>query len=94
VGIVLDVAHAVPANPDSAEDKAAADRLLQWSSGVFLHPIFHGDYPEVVKAKIRQGKHPGSNATWPFYFTEEEIKNIKGIRLECIQSDYVLRNLV
>ena len=41
VGIALNCDWAQPAS-ESAEDKAAADRFLQWYIGIWAHPILHG----------------------------------------------------
>ena len=43
VGISLNCDWAQPANPDSALDRAAADRFLQWYIGIWAHPILHGE---------------------------------------------------
>ena len=34
------------------EDLAAANRGLQWYLGWIAHPVFFGDYPEVMKESI------------------------------------------
>ena len=51
---------------------------MQWSFGLFAHPFFHGDYPDIVKTKLKQGQHAGVNDTWPLYLTDDEVKFIKG----------------
>ena len=35
------------------EDIQAADRGMQWYLGWMAHPIFKGDYPEVMKQSIK-----------------------------------------
>lgn len=37
---------------DSREDVEASDRCMQFSLGWVLHPIYYGDYPEVMKERI------------------------------------------
>jgi len=54
---------------DSEEDKAAAQRSLEFFLGWFADPIFLGDYPEIMK------KNVGDRLP---KFTEEDIKLIKG----------------
>jgi len=54
---------------DSEEDKAAAQRSLEFFLGWFADPIFLGDYPEIMK------KNVGDRLP---KFSEEDIKLIKG----------------
>ena len=51
VGIANIVTDIVPAS-DSAEDRAAADRLDAVSNRVFLDPLAHGDYSPEVRAVL------------------------------------------
>lgn len=36
------------------EDIQAADRGMQWFLGWMAHPVFIGDYPEVMKSRIKE----------------------------------------
>ncbi|WCJ38918.1 beta glucosidase 42 [Euphorbia peplus] len=48
VGLVVDCEWAEP-NSDEIEDKKAAIRRLEFQLGWYLHPIYYGDYPEVMR---------------------------------------------
>jgi beta-glucosidase len=45
IGIVLDLHHKVPAG-GSEEDLLACERALDAAQGIFLEPLFKGEYPE------------------------------------------------
>lgn len=51
VGIVVDCEWA-EANSDKIEDKSAAARRLDFQIGWFLHPLYYGDYPEVMRERL------------------------------------------
>lgn len=69
---------AVP-KTDTPQDKAAADRYMQFHLGIFAHPIFvDGDYPDVVKSIVgNRSEAAGIPSRLPT-FTEEEKNMIKG----------------
>ncbi|XP_062288192.1 lactase/phlorizin hydrolase-like [Scomber scombrus] len=81
VGIALNSDWAEPMDPSRPEDKAAADRYLQFMLGWFAHPIFvDGDYPATLKTQIDQKKKECSHsapAVLPV-FTAEESQRIRG----------------
>lgn len=52
VGISLTSAWGEPVDLSNKKDVDAAERYLQFSLGWFANPIFHGDYPEVMKNYI------------------------------------------
>ncbi|XP_021911961.1 beta-glucosidase 11-like isoform X2 [Carica papaya] len=54
---------------DSKEDKIAAERVLDFSIGWILHPLFFGDYPDIMK-KIVGSRMPAFNHT--------ESEHVKG----------------
>lgn len=49
VGISLSSAWGEPVDFSNKKDVDAAERYLQFSLGWFANPIYHGDYPEVMK---------------------------------------------
>ncbi|KAL5773800.1 hypothetical protein ACOSQ2_013724 [Xanthoceras sorbifolium] len=51
VGLVVDCEWA-EANSDGIEDKSAAARRLDFQLGWYLHPIYYGDYPGVMRKKL------------------------------------------
>ncbi|TXG48440.1 hypothetical protein EZV62_027734 [Acer yangbiense] len=51
VGFSVDCEWA-EANSDRIEDKSAAARRLDFQLGWYLHPIYYGDYPEVMRKKL------------------------------------------
>ncbi|XP_050208167.1 beta-glucosidase 42-like [Mercurialis annua] len=48
IGFVVDCEWAEP-NSDKIEDKIAAARRLEFQIGWYLHPIYYGEYPEVMR---------------------------------------------
>lgn len=60
------------------EDIQAADRGMQWFLGWMAHPVFFGDYPEVMKSRIKEKSDAiGIPSRLPS-FTEEEKHFLKG----------------
>ncbi|KAJ4703512.1 Beta-glucosidase [Melia azedarach] len=51
IGLVLDCEWA-EANSDKTEDKSAAARRLDFQLGWYLHPIYYGDYPEIMRKSL------------------------------------------
>lgn len=78
VTLALSSGWAVP-KTDSAKDKAAADRYMQFHLGIFAHPIFiNGDYPDLVKNIVgNRSEAAGISSRLPS-FTEEEKEMVKG----------------
>ncbi|XP_006818285.1 cytosolic beta-glucosidase-like [Saccoglossus kowalevskii] len=78
IGITLVGFWGEPAS-DSDEDRAAADRYVQFMLGWFAHPIFIGDYPDVMKEQIlKKSRAQGLTSSRLPSFTEEEINLIRG----------------
>ena len=64
---------------DTPEDKAAADRYMQFHLGLFAHPIFvNGDFPDVVKNIVTNRSEAARIPSRLPSFTEEEKSMIKG----------------
>ncbi|XP_073245033.1 cytosolic beta-glucosidase-like [Porites lutea] len=60
------------------EDIKAADRGMQWFLGWMAHPVFIGDYPEVMKTRIlKKSNAKGIPSRLPA-FTEEQKRSLKG----------------
>jgi len=51
IGMVINSDFAAPVS-DSAEDKHAAQRYLEFACGWFAHPVYFGDYPASMRATI------------------------------------------
>ncbi|XP_056648737.1 myrosinase 1-like [Diorhabda sublineata] len=64
---------------NSTEDITAAETMLQFSWGFFAHPLYYGDWPEIMKTRIAyRSKLEGYNQSRLPEFTAEEIEYIKG----------------
>ncbi|KAH8319520.1 hypothetical protein KR067_012669, partial [Drosophila pandora] len=82
IGITLDTSWPEPKDPNSAEDREASERAMQFYVGWFGHPIFskHGNYPKVMIERIRNlSKEQGFGVRSRLpEFTPEEIHRIRG----------------
>ncbi|XP_068141819.1 myrosinase 1-like isoform X1 [Drosophila tropicalis] len=81
IGITISSSGFEPRNPDSAEDREAAERGFQFNVGWFAHPIFsrHGNYPKIVIDRIRNlSKEQGFSRSRLPEFTQAEIHRIRG----------------
>ncbi|XP_070693897.1 lactase/phlorizin hydrolase-like [Pempheris klunzingeri] len=79
ISITINSDWAEPKNPYKQEDVDAAKRYLQFFIGWFAHPIFNGDYPDLMKTIIRKRSlAAGLPESRLPAFTPEEIKRIKG----------------
>nr|XP_020500398.2 lactase-phlorizin hydrolase-like [Labrus bergylta] len=79
ISITINSDWAEPRNPYKQEDVDAAKRYLQFFIGWFAHPIFNGDYPEVMKKTIHERSlAAGLPKSRLPEFTPEEIQRIKG----------------
>ncbi|XP_047456737.1 lactase-phlorizin hydrolase-like [Mugil cephalus] len=68
-----------PRNPYKQEDIDAAERVLQFFIGWFSHPIFKGDYSEMMRTIVRERSlAAGLPQSRLPEFTPEEIKRING----------------
>ncbi|XP_074551426.1 uncharacterized protein LOC141808651 [Halichoeres trimaculatus] len=79
ISITVNSDWAEPKNPYKQEDVDAAIRYLQFFIGWFAHPIFNGDYPDMMKRIIRERSlSAGLLKSRLPEFTPAEIQRIKG----------------
>ncbi|CAJ1078805.1 lactase-phlorizin hydrolase-like [Xyrichtys novacula] len=79
ISITINSDWAEPRNPYKQEDVDAAKRYLQFFIGWFAHPIFNGDYPDIMKTIIRERSlAAGLPESRLPEFTPAEIQRIKG----------------
>uniref|UniRef100_A0AAQ4P9W1 Lactase n=1 Tax=Gasterosteus aculeatus aculeatus TaxID=481459 RepID=A0AAQ4P9W1_GASAC len=79
ISITINSDWTEPRNPYKQEDIDAARRVLQFYIGWFAHPVFNGDYSNMMKTIIRERSLAAGllKSRLP-EFTPEEIKRIKG----------------
>uniref|UniRef100_A0A0S7EET2 Putative glycosyl hydrolase n=1 Tax=Chrysomela populi TaxID=154003 RepID=A0A0S7EET2_CHRPP len=64
---------------DSSADLEASETLLQFTFGLYIHPIVHGDYPEVVRTNVdKRSVLQGFSQSRLPRFTQEEVQLIRG----------------
>ncbi|KAL6484474.1 hypothetical protein MHYP_G00065190 [Metynnis hypsauchen] len=79
VGITINSDWAEPRNPYKQEDIDAARRFLEFQIGWFAHPVFNGDYSDLMKNRVRERSLAGGLPISRLpEFTPEEVKRIKG----------------
>uniref|UniRef100_A0A668S0Y7 Lactase n=1 Tax=Oreochromis aureus TaxID=47969 RepID=A0A668S0Y7_OREAU len=79
ISITISSDWSEPRNPYRQEDYDAARRVVEFTLGWFSHPIFNGDYSEIMKTRIRdRSLAAGLPQSRLPEFTPEEIKRIKG----------------
>ncbi|XP_060524170.1 myrosinase 1-like [Cylas formicarius] len=78
ISMVIDTPWIEPAT-DSALDAEAAERNLQFFYGWWANPIVNGDYPEIMKERVRERSlREGYNRSRLPSFTDEEKQELKG----------------
>ncbi|XP_033990534.1 lactase-phlorizin hydrolase-like [Trematomus bernacchii] len=79
ISITINSDWSEPRNPHKQEDIDAAKRVVQFYIGWFAHPVFNGDYSNMMKTIIRE-RSLAANLTKSRLpeFTPAEIKRIKG----------------
>ncbi|XP_068186261.1 lactase/phlorizin hydrolase-like [Antennarius striatus] len=79
ISITINSDWSEPRNPHKQEDIDAARRVVQFYIGWFAHPVFNGDYSNMMKTIIRERSLAGGlpKSRLP-EFTPEEVKRIKG----------------
>uniref|UniRef100_A0A8C2ZB03 Cytosolic beta-glucosidase n=1 Tax=Cyclopterus lumpus TaxID=8103 RepID=A0A8C2ZB03_CYCLU len=79
VGISLTADWGEPVDVTNQKDVEAAERFIQFSLGWFASPLFHGDYPQVMKDYIgRKSGQQGLGASRLPVFSPQERSSIKG----------------
>ncbi|XP_051565152.1 lactase/phlorizin hydrolase-like [Myxocyprinus asiaticus] len=79
VGITINSDWAEPRNPYKQEDVDAAIRIIQFQIGWFAHPVFNGDYSDLMKNIIRERSlAAGLPESRLPEFTPAEVARIKG----------------
>uniref|UniRef100_A0A3B4A4L1 Cytosolic beta-glucosidase n=1 Tax=Periophthalmus magnuspinnatus TaxID=409849 RepID=A0A3B4A4L1_9GOBI len=79
VGISLSGDWGEPVDITNQKDIEAAERYVQFYLGWFATPIFHGDYPQVMKDFIgRKSAHQGLGTSRLPTFSPQEKSYIKG----------------
>uniref|UniRef100_A0A3P9CHH5 Lactase n=1 Tax=Maylandia zebra TaxID=106582 RepID=A0A3P9CHH5_9CICH len=79
ISITINSDWSEPRNPYKQEDYDAAIRAIQFYIGWFAHPVYNGDYNDIMKTVIRERSLAAglSESRLP-EFTPEEVKRIKG----------------
>ena len=79
IAIMLSSDFYEPKDKSNNDDVEAAKRCLEFDLGWFAHPVFKGDYPEIMKKKIAEkSKAQGLASSRLPEFTEDEKKFILG----------------
>ncbi|XP_057692182.1 lactase-like b isoform X2 [Corythoichthys intestinalis] len=79
VGISLTADWGEPVDISNQKDIEAAERYVQFSLGWFATPVFHGDYPQVMKDFIgRKSAQQGLGVSRLPTFSPQEKSYIKG----------------
>ncbi|XP_076119842.1 lactase/phlorizin hydrolase-like isoform X2 [Alosa pseudoharengus] len=79
ISITINSDWAEPRNPYKQEDIDAARRVVQFYIGWFAHPVFNGDYSDVMKTIIRERSlAAGLPKSRLPEFTPAEVNRVKG----------------
>uniref|UniRef100_A0A3B3VMZ3 Cytosolic beta-glucosidase n=1 Tax=Poecilia latipinna TaxID=48699 RepID=A0A3B3VMZ3_9TELE len=78
VGISLSGDWGEPVDISNQKDIEAAERYVQFYLGWFATPIFHGDYPQVMKDFVRKSVQQGLGTSRLPAFSSQEKSYIKG----------------
>uniref|UniRef100_A0A8C3G6H1 Lactase n=1 Tax=Cyclopterus lumpus TaxID=8103 RepID=A0A8C3G6H1_CYCLU len=79
ISITINSDWSEPRNPNKQEDIDAARRVVQFYIGWFAHPVFNGDYSNMMKTIIQERSLAAGllKSRLP-EFTPEEIKRVQG----------------
>ncbi|KPP62098.1 lactase-phlorizin hydrolase-like [Scleropages formosus] len=79
ISITINSDWAEPRNPYKQEDIDAARRFLQFYIGWFAHPVFNGDYSDVMKTVVRERSlAAGLPRSRLPEFSADEVQRIRG----------------
>ncbi|XP_066251089.1 myrosinase 1-like isoform X2 [Euwallacea similis] len=79
ISLVIDATFNEPLNPNSDDDIEATEREYQFNLGWYAHPVYIGDWPQVMIDRIaNRSELEGLNATRLPPWSEEEINFVKG----------------
>ncbi|XP_061089948.1 lactase/phlorizin hydrolase [Conger conger] len=79
ISITINSDWSEPRNPYKQEDIDAARRVVEFYIGWFAHPVYNGDYSDVMKNIIRERSlAAGLPKSRLPEFTPDEVKRIKG----------------
>lgn len=79
ISITINSDWSEPRNPHKQEDMQAARRVVEFYIGWFAHPIFNGDYSDIMKNIIKERSlAAGLPKSRLPEFSPEEVKRIKG----------------
>jgi hypothetical protein len=83
VGITIDSEWKEPNDPNNPDDVAAAEREMQFTTGIIAHPIYSstGDWPPVIKQLVYEKSiAQGYTSSRLPDFTQDEIDSLKGMK--------------
>uniref|UniRef100_A0A3Q2E5F6 Cytosolic beta-glucosidase n=1 Tax=Cyprinodon variegatus TaxID=28743 RepID=A0A3Q2E5F6_CYPVA len=78
IGISLTADWGEPVDVSNQRDIEAAERYIHFYLGWFATPLFHGDYPQVMKEYIRKSGQQGLGASRLPVFSPQEKSYIRG----------------
>ncbi|XP_066141718.1 myrosinase 1-like [Euwallacea fornicatus] len=79
ISLVIDSTFNEPWDPNSDADIEAAEREFQFNLGWYAHPVYVGDWPQVMIDRVaKRSELEGLDATRLPPWSEEEIKFVKG----------------
>lgn len=85
MGIVISCGFSFPLDPNDPADVAAADRAMQFSCGIYGHPIFSrtGGYPQIMVDTIAElSKAEGRAWSRLPYMSAEVRDSLRGLQIE------------
>ena len=78
IGLNLEATWSEPKIWSDEKEVDAAWRMMQFNLGWFIHPLVHGDYPEIIKQYVNENRNSMQSDVKMPEFTSEEINAIRG----------------
>ncbi|CAH1953403.1 unnamed protein product [Acanthoscelides obtectus] len=79
ISMVVEFSWHEPLLPDVPAFEEAAISNLEFMAGIYVNPLYRGDWPEIVKAKVaHNSRKEGKDRSRLPEFSTEEINQIKG----------------